>query len=87
MNVNVKQAIELFDFCFSENGLTAYRLGAQLASQSFISYLGEDRYKTLCNFILKYIAELDIPKKRFVFYSKGSYWKFAMAYFACHYGV
>ncbi|KAG0041499.1 Phosphomannomutase, partial [Linnemannia elongata] len=36
-----------FDYCFSENGLTAYKLGEQLASQSFIGYLGEDRYKKL----------------------------------------
>ena len=57
-------AIDLFDFCFSENGLTAYRLGSQLASQSFIAYLGEERYKKLCNYILKYIADLDIPVKR-----------------------
>jgi hypothetical protein len=26
-------AIELFDFCFSENGLTAFRLGSPLPSQ------------------------------------------------------
>eukprot|EP00842_Homolaphlyctis_polyrhiza_P000945 jgi/Hompol1/1851/HPOL_005026-RA len=35
--------------------------------QSFINYLGEDKYKRLANFILKYIAELDIPKKRGTF--------------------
>ena len=26
-----------FDYCFSENGLTAYKLGKELASQSFIN--------------------------------------------------
>jgi len=66
-----------FDFAFSENGLTAYRLGEQLPSQvcisqsgltdikSFIGFLGEERYKKLANFILHYIANLDIPKKRY----------------------
>jgi phosphomannomutase len=37
----------LFDFCFAENGLTAIRMGEVLASQSFISWIGEDRYKAL----------------------------------------
>jgi phosphomannomutase len=57
----------LFDFCFAENGLTAYRMGQRLASQSFIGWLGEDKYKKLVNFLLRYIADLDIPVKRGTF--------------------
>jgi phosphomannomutase len=57
----------LFDFCFAENGLTAYRLGEPLASTSFINYLGEPKYKKLVNWILHYIADLDIPIKRGTF--------------------
>lgn len=57
----------LFDFCFAENGLTAYRLGVPLASHSFIEWLGEERYKKLVNFCLVYIAGLDIPVKRGTF--------------------
>ncbi|KAI9674498.1 MAG: Phosphomannomutase [Caeruleum heppii] len=57
----------LFDFCFSENGLTAYRLGVPLAAHSFIRWLGEDRYKTLVNFVLHYVADLEIPIKRGTF--------------------
>ncbi|KAJ3013220.1 Phosphomannomutase, partial [Thoreauomyces humboldtii] len=53
-----------FDYCFSENGLTAYRLGKQLKSTSFIEWIGEDRYKRLSSFILHYIADLDLPQKR-----------------------
>ncbi|KAJ3183223.1 Phosphomannomutase [Gaertneriomyces sp. JEL0708] len=56
-----------FDFCFSENGLTAYRSGKVLASQSFINWIGEDEYKKLSNFILRYIADLDLPRKRGTF--------------------
>jgi len=37
----------LFDFCFPENGLSAYRLGEQLASASFIGWIGEEKYKAL----------------------------------------
>jgi phosphomannomutase len=37
----------LFDFCFAENGLTAYRLGEELPSQSFIQYIGQEQYNKL----------------------------------------
>jgi phosphomannomutase len=59
--------IDLFDFCFAENGLTAYRQGTELPSNCFIQRLGEDRYQPLVNFILHYIADLDIPVKRGTF--------------------
>jgi len=57
----------LFDYCFSENGLTAYRMGVPLASSSFIKWIGEDKYKKLAKFILRYIADLDIPIQRGTF--------------------
>ncbi|KAL4783492.1 eukaryotic phosphomannomutase-domain-containing protein [Aspergillus varians] len=57
----------LFDFCFAENGLTAYRLGAPLTGNNFIEWIGEEKYQKLVNFILRYIADLDIPKKRGTF--------------------
>ncbi|KAF9451338.1 phosphomannomutase [Macrolepiota fuliginosa MF-IS2] len=62
-----------FDYAFAENGLTAFKLGQALPSQSFIHYVGEDRYKTLVNFILHYIADMDIPIKRgtFVEFRRG----------------
>ncbi|KAF8661260.1 hypothetical protein AX16_001363 [Volvariella volvacea WC 439] len=59
--------IDNFDYVFAENGLTAYKLGKPLPSQSFIRFVGEERYKTLVNFILHYIADLDIPIKRGTF--------------------
>ncbi|KAK3310075.1 eukaryotic phosphomannomutase [Chaetomium strumarium] len=57
----------LFDFCFAENGLTAYRLGEPLPSNSFIKWIGEEQYKELVRFILHYIADLEIPVKRGTF--------------------
>ncbi|KAI4528771.1 eukaryotic phosphomannomutase [Schizophyllum commune Loenen D] len=56
-----------WDYGFAENGLTAYKQGKQLPSQSFINWLGEDKYKPLVNFILHYLADLDIPIKRGTF--------------------
>jgi phosphomannomutase len=66
-------ALDDFDFCFSENGLTAYRLGQSLPSESFISYVGEEKYQELVDFILHYIADLKLPKKRgtFVEFRRG----------------
>ncbi|KAF2769867.1 eukaryotic phosphomannomutase [Teratosphaeria nubilosa] len=57
----------LFDFCFAENGLTAYRMGQPLSSHSFIKWIGEDNYKKLVKFILHYVADLEIPVKRGTF--------------------
>lgn len=57
----------LFDFCFSENGLNAFRLGKPLASTSFIQWLGEEKYQNMVNFLLKYLSEVRLPKKRGTF--------------------
>ncbi|RDA83289.1 hypothetical protein CP532_3697 [Ophiocordyceps camponoti-leonardi (nom. inval.)] len=57
----------LFDFCFSENGLTAFKMGEQLTSNSFIQWLGEEKYRKLVDFVLRYVADLDIPVKRGTF--------------------
>ena len=57
----------MFDYCFSENGLTAYRSGTLLTGMSFIKWLGEEKYKKLVNWSLRYIADLDIPIKRGTF--------------------
>ncbi|KAJ7493451.1 eukaryotic phosphomannomutase [Mycena galericulata] len=67
LSVNGGKGIEDFDYAFAENGLTAYKMGKVLESQSFIKFIGEDRYKVLVNFILHYIADLDVPIKRGTF--------------------
>lgn len=58
---------DLFDFAFSENGLTAYKSGVQLPSNSFIQWFGEDNYKEFVKFVLHYIADLEVPVKRGTF--------------------
>ena len=57
----------LFDFCFAENGLTAYKLGVPLASHSFIKWIGEEKYTELVKFLLHYVADLEVPVKRGTF--------------------
>ncbi|KAF2071791.1 hypothetical protein CYY_006898 [Polysphondylium violaceum] len=56
-----------FDFLFAENGLIAFQNGNLLATQSIKQFLGEDRIKQFVNFVLHYIADLDIPIKRGTF--------------------
>jgi|SRR5690242_20829246 len=46
----------LFDFCFAENGLTAYRLGEQQASQSFIGWIGQEKYNKLVKWYVYLVA-------------------------------
>lgn len=57
----------LFDYTFSENGLLAMKGDEVIAQQSFKAHLGEENLKTLINFMLHYIADLDIPIKRGTF--------------------
>lgn len=38
-----------------------------MSSNSFIQWLGEDKYQNLADFCLKYIANLKLPKKRGTF--------------------
>jgi len=56
-----------YAYLFSENGLVAHKDGALLAKQSLTAFLGEDKLKRFINFVLRYVADLDIPVKRGTF--------------------
>lgn len=63
-----EDCVDLYDYVFSENGLLAMRKGGELiAVQSIKKHLGEDNLKRFINFVLRYIADLDIPIKRGTF--------------------
>jgi len=57
----------MFDWCFSENGLLAYKDGEKIGQTSIVDHLGEDNLKRVINWTLKYVANLDIPIKRGTF--------------------
>lgn len=57
------------DYSFSENGLLAIKDGNIIGKESISKYLGEEKIKEFVNFVLHYIADLDIPVKRFVFFT------------------
>ncbi|KAF2759210.1 eukaryotic phosphomannomutase [Pseudovirgaria hyperparasitica] len=63
----------LFDYCFAENGLVAFHGPTSLGDASFIQSIGDAQYKLLVNWVLRYIADLDIPVKRgtFVEFRRG----------------
>lgn len=56
-----------YDYFFSENGLVAHKAGELIHKQSLKTFLGEDKIQRLINFILRYIADLEIPIKRGTF--------------------
>ncbi|RVD92413.1 phosphomannomutase [Tubulinosema ratisbonensis] len=59
--------LDLFDFGFPENGVSFYR-GKELVSQeSILEFIGDEKYNNFVNFCLRYLADLDIPKKRGTF--------------------
>jgi phosphomannomutase len=51
-------------YCFCENGLLALKNGEEFSRQSLKDHLGEENMQRLINFVLRYIADLKIPKKR-----------------------
>lgn len=52
------------DYAFGENGLVAYKLGKELPSNSFIQHVGEEEWKKMANWVLRYLSEVDLPVKR-----------------------
>ncbi|GAQ87201.1 phosphomannomutase [Klebsormidium nitens] len=56
-----------FDYVFAENGLVAFKDGTKFAEMSLKKHLGDDKLKEFINFVLHYIADLDIPIKRGTF--------------------
>lgn len=60
-------AIRDFDYVFAENGLVAYKEGSLLGVANLKKALGEENLRKLINFLLHYIADLDIPIKRGTF--------------------
>lgn len=56
-----------FDYVFSENGLMSYKHSKLIHQQSLVNYIGEDNLKLFINYVLHYIADLDIPIKRGTF--------------------
>lgn len=59
--------VDKFPWNFSQNGLVAYRDGKLLEVQTISKHLGEDNVKRLVNWVMKYLADVDLPVKRGTF--------------------
>ncbi|KAL3931382.1 MAG: hypothetical protein SGPRY_001148 [Prymnesium sp.] len=57
----------MFDYCFAENGLWAAKDGVKVGETSLVGHLGEGNLKRIINWVLGYLAQLDIPVKRGTF--------------------
>jgi phosphomannomutase len=55
--------VKAFPYNFSQNGLVAYKDGEIIEMQTISKYLGEDNVKRIVNWVMKYLADLDIPVK------------------------
>ena len=62
-----EDVVHEYDYSFSENGLVAYKHGVLIGKTEIHKFLGEDKLKSIINWVLKYIADLDIPVKRGTF--------------------
>ena len=59
--------LEDYDYNFSENGLEAYSEGKKFASTSLKDSVDAKDLRDLIKFILRYVADLDIPVQRGTF--------------------
>lgn len=59
--------LEIFDYGFPENGVISYENGKMVSSESIIEFLGEEKYVTFVNKVLKILSEVRCPFKRGVF--------------------
>jgi phosphomannomutase len=64
--------VDMFPYNFSQNGLVAYKNGKILEVQTIAKFLGEDNIKRIVNWVLKYLADVDIPVKRGTFIESRS---------------
>ena len=69
----LENTVEIFKYCFPENGTMAYKNGELFHQNSISKHFGEKLFQRLINFILKILSETEIEKKRgtFIEYRNG----------------
>ena len=58
-----KDVFSYFTYVFSENGLVYYKNEKLVETHNIKDYIGQAKYNKFVNFIMKEIAEIDIPVK------------------------
>lgn len=59
--------VKEWDYIFSENGLVAFKNGEKIAEQSFKGFVGDAQLNKFLNFVLRYLADIELPCKRGTF--------------------
>lgn len=65
--LNGKKILEKFDYVFPENGLVHIENGVEIGKESLQLHLGEEKLQRFINFVLGYLANLELPFKRGTF--------------------
>jgi len=58
------EAINRYDYVFSENGLVAHKNGKLIFQESIIKYIGEEKIQNFINFCMEYMSKIRLPFKR-----------------------
>jgi len=60
-------------YCFTENGLVAYKQGVEFSRKSFKDEIGEEKLQDFINFVLGYLSQIRLPCKwgTFIEYRSG----------------
>jgi phosphomannomutase len=62
-----ENVVDEFDYSFSENGPVAFHNGVKVGETSLKLHFTNDQLNRFVNYVLRYIADLDIPIKRGTF--------------------
>lgn len=62
--LNGNDALNKYDYVFSENGLVAHKAGKLIFQESIIKYVGEEKLQKFINFCMAYMSKLTLPFKR-----------------------
>ncbi|RDD39851.1 Phosphomannomutase 2 [Trichoplax sp. H2] len=58
---------KFYDYVFAENGVVGYKKGELISAENIVSCIGDDNLQKVINFALKYMSELQLPRKRGTF--------------------
>lgn len=65
--LNGQKILKHFDYVFPENGLVQIERGIEVGKESIQQHLGEVKLQSFINFVLRYLADLELPFKRGTF--------------------
>lgn len=59
-----QDALNKYDYVFSENGLVAHKNAKLIFQESVIRHIGEEKLQKFINFCMSYMSEIELPFKR-----------------------